>query len=81
VTEQTANGEAERPDRTLLARLPTPPGLCAVCRHLLLLTSPRSVFVRCALAVSDPRFPRYPALPVLACPGFTPDPDAARERA
>ena len=27
---------------------------------------------RVALSFSDPRFPRYPPLPVLACPGFTP---------
>jgi hypothetical protein len=29
-----------------------------------------SVFYRCARAESDPRFARYPPLPVLACPGY-----------
>ncbi len=53
-----------------LGRLATPPGLCATCRHLELVESPRSVFVRCALARDDPRFPRYPPLPVLECDGY-----------
>jgi len=35
-----------------------------------LLASPRSVFVRCGLAASDPAYPRYPALPVVRCAGF-----------
>jgi hypothetical protein len=54
----------------LLGRLTASPGLCARCLHLLLLASPRSVFVRCGKAVTDPRFPRYPALPVRECAGF-----------
>lgn len=46
-------------------------GLCASCAHLRVLRS-RSVFVRCARADSDAdsRFPRYPVLPVLECPGW-----------
>jgi hypothetical protein len=66
-----AAGPAERAERRrLLARLGADPGLCAACVHLRLLASPRSVFVRCGLAASDPAFPRYPALPVLRCAGF-----------
>jgi hypothetical protein len=61
---------AER--RRLLARLAVQPGLCAGCVHLRLLASPRSVFVRCGLADSDPAYPRYPPLPVLRCAGFRP---------
>lgn len=45
-------------------------GLCGLCVHRELLRSPRSVFVRCGRAKDDPRFARYPALPVLECPGF-----------
>ena len=56
--------------RRLLARLATSPGLCAACVHLRLLASPRSVFVRCGLAATDPAFPRYPALPVTRCAGY-----------
>ena len=62
--------------RRLLERLPTHPGLCAACEHLRLLASPRSVFVRCGLAESDPNFVRYPPLPVRACPGYRPAEDA-----
>ena len=64
--------------RRLLDRLAVQPGLCAGCLHLRLLASPRSVFVRCGLADSDPAFPRYPALPVLRCAGFRPLPAAAK---
>jgi hypothetical protein len=40
--------------------------------HLRLVVSPRSVFVRCGLADTDPRFPRYPRLPVESCAGYLP---------
>ncbi len=61
---------AEDNDRRLLERLNAAPGLCATCEHLRLAASPRSVFVRCGLAETDPRFPRYPPLPVVACRGY-----------
>jgi hypothetical protein len=61
---------ADEPNRRLLGRLPVEAGLCARCAHLRLLASPRSVFVRCGLAGTDERFPRYPALPVLTCSGY-----------
>ena len=35
--------------------------------------APRSLFVRCGLADTDPAFPRYPPLPVRTCPGWKPD--------
>jgi hypothetical protein len=35
-----------------------------------------STFYRCALAETDPRFVRYPPLPVLVCPGY----EIAKER-
>jgi hypothetical protein len=58
--------------RRLLERLTANPGLCRTCEHLRLIASPRSVFVRCGLADSDPAFMRYPPLPVLSCPGYRP---------
>jgi hypothetical protein len=64
--ERKATGE----ERRLLDRLAVPPGLCASCEHLRLLASRRSVFVRCGLAAVDPRFPKYPPLPVRACAGY-----------
>jgi hypothetical protein len=45
-------------------------GLCASCRHLVLIRSDRgSTFVQCGLSKTDPRFPRYPPLPVIVCGG------------
>ena len=57
-------------DDDLLKRLPAPLGLCATCEHLRLVASSRSVFVRCGLAEVEPAFPRYPPIPVVACPGY-----------
>jgi len=54
----------------LLGRLTASPGLCGDCSHLELLAGERSVFVRCGLARSDARFPRYPPLPVVVCAGY-----------
>jgi hypothetical protein len=46
-------------------------GLCATCAHARRITSARrSVFWFCAKAATDPRFNRYPRLPVLGCPGY-----------
>lgn len=53
-----------------LADLPTAPGLCATCIHRRLVASKRSTFLRCGLAEVDPRFPRYPPLPVVECAGY-----------
>ncbi|HXU45843.1 MAG TPA: hypothetical protein VN783_09970 [Thermoanaerobaculia bacterium] len=71
MSEEPQAPAAPREDRLRgLARLPTHPGLCADCRHLRLLASRRSVFVRCGKAEEDERFPRYPALPVRECAGY-----------
>jgi len=46
-------------------------GLCATCRHSRVVTSKRgSEFRLCERSRTEPRFPRYPALPVLRCNGF-----------
>lgn len=46
-------------------------GLCAHCLHSRLIESARgSVFVLCQLSATDPRFPKYPRLPVLSCKGY-----------
>lgn len=50
---------------------PLPPaGLCADCRHAAIVASPRSRFLRCRRADTDPAYARYPALPVLVCRGY-----------
>ncbi|MFN8586607.1 MAG: hypothetical protein U0704_02310 [Candidatus Eisenbacteria bacterium] len=56
-------------DRSTAAR-----GLCATCAHVRLVTTPRSEFVLCERSKLDPAYPRYPRLPVLACPGWEPAP-------
>jgi hypothetical protein len=41
-------------------------------------TTPRSVFWMCRLAATDPRFDRYPRLPILSCAGHeSGEPEAA----
>ena len=49
------------------------PGLCGACRHSRRIETRRgSIFRLCERSATDPRFPRYPALPVLRCAGFEP---------
>ena len=44
-----------------------------MCTHVHIVQNRRgSRFYRCRLADVDPAFPRYPALPVLACEGYEP---------
>jgi hypothetical protein len=46
-------------------------GLCATCRHVRVVRSDRgSEFYQCLLAATDPRFRKYPPLPVLQCAGY-----------
>jgi len=46
-------------------------GLCADCVHARGIESSRgSVFLLCELSRSDPRFTKYPRLPVLSCTGY-----------
>lgn len=47
-------------------------GLCSTCRHARRVETPRSTFWLCRLSATDPAFPRYPRLPVLACSGWRP---------
>jgi hypothetical protein len=46
-------------------------GLCSACTFVRRVESRRgSVFYRCERSAEDPRYPKYPPLPVLTCPGF-----------
>lgn len=46
-------------------------GLCATCVHARQIKSDRgAVFWLCELSATDPRFSKYPRLPVLACAGY-----------
>jgi hypothetical protein len=49
------------------------PGLCGTCRYSRRIVTARdSVFRLCERSVTDPRYPRYPPLPVGRCAGFEP---------
>ena len=52
--------------------MPAPPaGLCDSCRHQQVVRTTRgSSFSLCRRWKEDDRYPRYPRLPVLRCPGF-----------
>ena len=51
-----------------------------MCRNARIVESRRgSRFWLCALSRVDPRFPKYPRLPVLACAGYTPGEPQLRE--
>lgn len=55
-------------------------GLCARCVHVRRIENRRgSVFLLCELANRDPRYSRYPPLPVLDCPGFTAAAEATKD--
>ncbi len=46
-------------------------GLCADCLHARRIESARgSRFFLCELSLTDPRFAKYPRLPVLSCSGY-----------
>ena len=48
-------------------------GLCALCSNARVVESRRgSRFWLCSLARNDPRFPKYPPLPVIRCAGHVP---------
>jgi len=52
-------------------------GLCATCVHARTVTTERSTFYLCTRSFVDPRFRKYPPLPVLRCIGYEP-PEAPR---
>lgn len=56
----------------------SPYGLCADCRFRKTIRSDRgATFLQCQKSFTDPRFPKYPRLPVLACTGYEPNPPRA----
>jgi hypothetical protein len=49
---------------------PVDAGLCGSCRHALVRPTRRgTVYLRCGRAATDPRYPKYPPLPVRRCDG------------
>jgi hypothetical protein len=56
------------------------PGLCGRCNHVRVIVNRNgSRFYLCELAAEDPRFRRYPPIPVLRCSGFQADGDLGEE--
>jgi hypothetical protein len=53
-------------------RAPAPDaGLCSTCEHQQVVRNTRgSSFSLCGRSRTDPSYPRYPRLPVHACPGY-----------
>jgi hypothetical protein len=46
-------------------------GLCATCANAQVVTSNRgSRFLLCRVSTIDPRYPRYPQLPVVQCGAY-----------
>ena len=53
-------------------------GLCDTCRHQRVIGTTRgSQFSMCEKSKEDRRFPKYPRIPVAACPGYARRDDAA----
>lgn len=64
---------AFRPNSCYTRRMKISPlvGLCATCKHVKVIKSAKgSFFLMCRLAQTDPRFEKYPPLPVLQCLGY-----------
>jgi hypothetical protein len=50
-----------------------PAGLCESCANVKVVeTRKGSRFYLCTLSEVDPRFPKYPGIPVLRCAGYSP---------
>jgi hypothetical protein len=55
---------------------PSPHGLCGSCVFAERTGNKRgSEFILCGLSRTDPSYPKYPRLPVLACAGYRREPD------
>ena len=48
------------------------PGLCGTCAACRVVETGRSTFYLCERSRTDPRFRRYPVIPVRSCPGYEP---------
>lgn len=54
------------------------PGLCVDCLHMKENRSDRgSIFLYCRKSELDPRFPKYPSLPVVRCGGYEAKPSGS----
>ncbi|HEU4975851.1 MAG TPA: hypothetical protein VFT50_12225 [Baekduia sp.] len=57
-------------------------GLCDACAHQKRVGNTRgSTFSMCLLGAADPDWPKYPRMPVLACPRYAPRVSSTDRRA
>jgi hypothetical protein len=63
---------AERKESKARTQAPAPEaGLCSSCAHQQVVRNTRgSSFSLCGRSRTEPSYPRYPRLPVSACPGY-----------
>lgn len=67
----------DKPEEGLRSREDFDPvGLCRTCVHARVIQSARgSTFYLCRLSETDPRFDKYPRLPVVRCNGYVQEED------
>jgi len=53
-------------------------GLCATCHYRRIVPGGRSTFYMCQRSFTEPEYPKYPRLPVIACRGYAPAGDAGQ---
>ena len=54
-----------------MADIDAPTGFCPSCLYARRITSARaSTFLLCTRSANDSRYPKYPRLPVIRCPGY-----------
>jgi hypothetical protein len=64
-------GALSSPSAVLRGVAAIPAGLCDTCRHQKLVGNTRgSRFSLCELSKTDPRFVKYPRVPVARCEGY-----------
>jgi len=52
-------------------RSTTEKGLCADCRHARAIrAASERGYIQCLRSRTDPRYPKWPRLPILSCPGY-----------
>jgi hypothetical protein len=59
--------------------MPFNSGLCGTCRLCRQVETGRSTFFLCERSFTDPRYRKYPVLPVTVCPGYEDENSSAPE--
>ncbi len=62
-----------------MKKIPERVGLCATCRYSEQVPGRAAIYYLCARSRTDPRFPKYPNLPVITCSGYEPNTTEPKE--